>query len=37
MTSTDAPTHGRRRSRIARLLARIAAAVRAANAGSVPF
>jgi hypothetical protein len=37
---TDSPPHSaarRRRSRFAQLIARIAAAVRAANAGNVPF
>ena len=36
---TDSPPRpaARRRSRIAALIARIAAAVRAANAGNVPF
>jgi hypothetical protein len=40
MTTTNVPgaaAHGRRRSRIARLVARIAAAVRSAHASSVPF
>jgi hypothetical protein len=36
---TDSPPRpaARRRSRLAQLIARIAAAVRAANAGNVPF
>ncbi len=37
MTATPAAARGRRRSRIARHAARIAAAVRAAHAASVPF
>jgi hypothetical protein len=40
MTTTDtsrAAAHGKPRSRIARFVARIAAAVRAAHAATVPF
>jgi len=37
MTDTPPRPAARRRSRFAQLIARIAAAVRAANAGNVPF